>query len=139
MLTQAQWTGTYGITMIKYEITSWENRPQKIAWFESHQFWTSIPISVSDSPLPMPQPYLPLHPPPNKMVLTTSDSLCSCGDDVRIKQVVNMEMLINPSIKKVIKTDCSWKRLFQNWAKWKLELNLRQSFGKCGPVTVWII
>lgn len=39
------------------------------------------------------------------MELTTSGFLSNYCGNVRTKQVVNMEMLINPSIKKVIKTD----------------------------------
>lgn len=41
------------------------------------------------------------------MEVITSGFLPGYSDDVTMKQVVNMEMLINPSIKKVIKKDYS--------------------------------
>lgn len=40
---------------------------------------------------------------PYKMEVITSGSLSGYSDDVTMKGVVNMEMLINPSIKKGIK------------------------------------
>ena len=59
-------------------------------------------LTHHDLPLPMPQVHL--HPLTlNKMELTISDSLSSYCDYVRMKQTVNMEMLVNASIKKVIK------------------------------------
>lgn len=59
-------------------------------------------LTHHDLPLPMPQVHL--HPLTlNKMELTISDSLSSFCDYVRMKQTVNMEMLVNASIKKVIK------------------------------------
>lgn len=72
------------------------------------QFPPPLPLTHCDLPLPMPQFHL--HPlTPNKMELTASGSLSSYCDDVRKEQVVNTEMLINPSIKKPIKTDYSRK------------------------------
>lgn len=59
-------------------------------------------LTHCDLPLSMSQFHLP-PPTPNKMEVITSGSLSGYSDDVTMKQVVNMEMLINPSIKKVIK------------------------------------
>lgn len=59
-------------------------------------------LTHHDLPLPMPQVHLHLLT-LNKMELTISDSLSSYCDYVRMKQTVNMEMLVNASIKKVIK------------------------------------
>lgn len=64
------------------------------------------PLWLTHHDLPLPMPRFHLHPLTlNKMELTISDSLSSYCDYVRMKQTVNMEMLVNPSIKKVIKTN----------------------------------
>lgn len=116
--------------MIKYEITKLKKIGAKklpglessIRDFSSHLcLWLTVTclflcLNPTSHPLT-----------PNKTELTTSGSLSSYCDDVRTEHVVNMEMLINPSIKKVIKTGSSRKGYFKNWAKRKLEQSLSLS------------